>query len=469
MQWFLPTKALGQWDDRSQSSLNPTDSQSRLGWTVILTFVLLVAALLAVHAGGLLRYGFPALSTLVGVVLFQRCPTMYVGFAWWIWFLTPFVRRLSDWQAGYQEPSPILLAPFLVTLLTGLTLVKKLPTIHREGGLPLILVFAGIAYTLLVGLVSRSARVVAIPFLTWVTPVLFAFYLFCKWREYPTYSQLLRRIFLWMVLITGAYGVYQYMFVPEWDGSWLTNSGLTSSGGKPEPYSIRVFSTMNSAAPFAVVTMSGLFLLFSSRSPLQFPATAVGYLSFLLTLVRAAWFGWGAGFAVLATSLKPKLQMRLFLISVAMVVCITPLLLLEPFNEAITSRFDTFSDLDNDVSYQGRSGIYESNLNVALSSSIGQGFGGTWEHVDSGVIDTMIQLGWIGALFYFGGMFLLLLKLFQSREGSSDTFMSAAKGICLGILSLLLFGSYTQGLSGVVFWVFLAMGVAGQKYYAYNR
>lgn len=466
MQWLPPVKPSWPFNGRQEPSRNLFNSQDSLAWVLILGLVLLTVVILAARAGVLLRYGFPALATLVGIVLFQRFPYIYVGYTWWIWFLTPFVRRLSDWQAGYQEPSPILLAPFLVTLLTGVTLIRKLPSLHRDGGLPLILVVAGILYALLIGLASRSARAVALPFLTWITPILFAIYLFSKWREYPAYSRLIRRTFLWMVLVLGAYGVYQYVVAPDWDTSWLTNSGLTSSGGKAEPYGIRVFSTLNSTAPFAVVMMSGVLLLFSAESPLQLPATAVGYLSFLLSLVRAAWFGWTVGFFTLVTSLKPKLQMRLFLIAIAMVLCVTPLLFIEPFAEVVRGRLDTFSNLDSDVSYQGRTGIYETYLNTALTSPLGAGFGGTWEHVDSGVIDTMIQLGWLGALLYFGGMLLLMLKLFQSKAARSDGFMSAAKGICLAIFSLLLFGTYTQGLSGVVFWVFLALGVAGQKYYS---
>lgn len=452
--------------DRQETPLNLFNSPDSLAWVLILGLALLIVLLLAVRAGVLLRYGFPALTTLVGLVLFQRFPYIYVGYTWWIWFLTPFVRRLSDWQAGYQEPSPILLAPFLVTLLTGLTLIRKLPVLYRDRELPLIMVIAGIAYALLIGLVSRSFTAVAIPFLTWATPVLFAVHLFSKWREYPAYSQLIRRIFLWMVLVLGAYGVYQYVIAPDWDTSWLINSGLTSSGGRAEPYGMRVFSTLNSTGPFAIVMMCGLLLLFSTESPLQLPATAVGYLSFLLSLVRAGWFGWIVGFLTLVTSLKPKLQMRLFLVAIAMVLCVTPLLLIEPFAEVVRGRFDTFSNLNSDVSYQGRNEIYETHLNQALSSPLGAGLGGSWQNVDSGIIDAMIQLGWFGAMLYFGGMLLLMLRLFQAKVARSDGFMSAAKAICLSIFSLLLFGTYTQGLSGVVFWMFLAVGIAGQKYYS---
>ena len=57
--------------------------------------------------------------------------------------------------------------------------------------------------------------------------------------------------------------------------------------------------------------MAGLLLLFEGKGPLSFPAAAVGYLSFLLTMVRTMWGSWLVGLLALVTSLKLKLQMRL--------------------------------------------------------------------------------------------------------------------------------------------------------------
>jgi len=268
------------------------------------------------------------------------------------------------------------------------------------------------------------------------------------------------------VLVTGAYGVYQYVVAPEWDAFWLTSSELIT-GGDPEPYGLRVFSTMNSAGPFAIVIMAGVLLLFSTSSPLQFPATAVGYLSLLLTLVRSAWLGWMIGFLVLATSLKPKLQRRLVLIATMMVLCVLPLTMIEPFAEKINARFETLSDVQGDTSYNDRSGNYDANLNKALTEFIGKGLGGAGnagKDIDSALLDTLFSLGWIGSIFYVSGTVLLLFNLFNESEGGSDLFAAAARSICFSMFVMLIFSSLMLGLMGAVFWGFMGIGTAANRY-----
>jgi hypothetical protein len=442
--------------------------QPETAWIAILGLVFLTTICVVIKAGTILRIAFPAGATAIGAWLYLKYPLMYVSYTWWIWFTAPFVRRLADWQAGWQDPNPILLAPFLVTFISFLTLYRHLPKANREGSIAFILPLIGIIYALLIGLIQRSPTAVVVPFLNWITPVLLGLHLFAHWRDYPIYSKTLRTTFLWGVLVTGVYGVYQYIVAPEWDTSWLINTELIT-GGNPEPYGMRVFSTMNSAGPFSIVMMAGLLLLFSTFSPLQFPATMGGYLSFLLTLVRSAWLGWGIGLLTLATSLKPKLQMRLMLTIVVMVLCILPLTTMEQFSESINSRFESLTDLQNDQSFNDRSGNYEENLNKALTEWLGKGLGGSGEHIDSAVLDTLFSLGWLGTVFYAGGLLLLLIKLFLDSEGGSDSFASATRGICLSIFVMLIFSSLMLGLSGAVFWGFLGIGTAANRYNQYQK
>jgi hypothetical protein len=126
---------------RPQFGLQPT-----LAWTAMLGLVCFSLLCILAGAGGLLRLAYPAIALLVGLFLFKRYPVLYIGFTWWIAFLTPFVRRLIDWQSGWVDPSPVLLAPFLVMMLTGLTFVQYLPRYLRQDGLPFILSAAGVLY-----------------------------------------------------------------------------------------------------------------------------------------------------------------------------------------------------------------------------------------------------------------------------------------------------------------------------------
>ena len=443
--------------------------QPAIAWAAMGGLALLTTGAILAGVGGVLRYFFPAAAFGVGFLLYLRYPLIYVSYTWWIWFLTPFVRRLADWKSSYQEPSTILLAPYLVTFIALMTLVMEVPRAHRQGSLPFILSASGILYALMIGYVNRAPADLVVPFLNWFTPVLFGLFLFSHWRDYPAYSQTIRRTFLWMVLLAGVYGIYQYMVMPGWDALWLTESGLTSSHGEPEPQAFRVFSTMNSTGPFSVAILAGLMLLFSDTSQLKLPASGIGYLAFLLTQVRSSWLGWIVGILVLGTSLKPKLQMRLFITILLMALCVVPLATIEPFGSVIQDRIDSFSNLDDDTSARGRFGIYETHLGPAASDALGRGLGGLQgigETFDSAVLDTLYTLGWIGTLSYVGGLVLVTFALFQTPAARSDPFASATRSITMSVVFMLLFGNLFLDLSGMVLWGFLGIGMAANKYYA---
>jgi hypothetical protein len=346
------------------------------------------------------------------------------------------------------------------------------------GGLPFIMAIFAVFYAFLVGLVNYQPLIVFRTMLDWISPLFFGFHLFVNWRDYPKYRKTIQTVFVWAVLLTGVYGIVQYLIAPEWDRFWLIKTKLTSFG-EPAPLSIRVWSTMHSPGPFAVTMMAGLLLLFSSQSPLRIPASAAGYLAFLLSMARAAWGGWALGLLSLLTNLKPKLQMRLILTILIMVVCVVPLVAIEPFGSIISERFESFSNLEKDQSYLDRSQNYERNITIALSNLLGNGIGGTWVIdkdgkliqivLDSGILDTFFALGWFGALPYLGGLLLLLYNVYQGSEGRSDPFANAARSISLAIVFQLVFSSLMISLGGIVMWGFLGLAMAAKKYHQHQR
>lgn len=447
-------------------------------WIAILGLVLFSAACIIAGAGSIMRIAFPAGSFAVGVFLYWRYPILYIGFTWWMWFLTPLVRRLVDYQSGWVEPSPILLAPFLVTLVTLATFLQHLPKSYSQGGLPFVLACTGVFYGFLVGLIKTSPVTATRSLLDWLTPILFGFHLFMNWRDYPYYRQNIQRTFLWGVLVTGVYGVVQYLVAPEWDRFWLIKTEITTFG-TPQPFGMRVWSTMHSSGPFAATMMAGLLLLFSSKEPLRIPAAAAGYLAFLLTLIRTMWGAWLLGVITLLTSLKLRLQIRLIITILVMAVCVFPLTTIEPFSKIINARLQTFSNLEDDTSLNERSNIYDRNLNLALSTNLGEGIGNTYKIneqgvlqevvVDSGILDILFTLGWFGAIPYLYGILQLMFTLFKYPEARFDPFMSAARAISFSIFVTLIIANVIIGVTGVLFWGFLGIGMAANKYYQHQR
>jgi hypothetical protein len=436
-------------------------------WSAILALAVFTTLAALAGAGKILNLVFPVAALAVAVRLYFRYPILYMGFMWWMLFLTPFIRRITDYRSSYTEPSPLLLAPYLVMGVTLVTVWRYLPKIHRQGGLPLILSLVGIFYGLLIGLIHRSPVVVARSFLDWLSPVAMAFHLFVNWRDYLSYRQNIYRVFVWGTLVMGLYGVFQYVVAPEWDTLWLINSGMMSSQGEPKPFGMRVWSTMNSIEPFGAVMAASLLLLFTSRSTLTIGTSVAGYLSFLLTVVRAAWLGWLAGLVVLIGSFKPKRQIRLIIFVLIMALLVVPLATIEPFSTTINERFSTFSNIEEDGSAKVRKETFAYLINSALTSFTGEGIGGSFH--DNTLLALLFNLGWFGTIFYMGGLLLLVFRLFQSSEGRFDTFTGATRAIVISALVRLPVNSPIVGASGAVLWVFLAMGLMADKYYHHQR
>lgn len=464
--------------------------QPALAWTAILGFVFFSILCILAGAGSILRLAFPAGAFLVAVFLYLRYPILYVSFTWWLWFLTPWVRRLIDVRVGFAEPNLVLLAPFLATMVTIVTLLRHLPKAYRQDSLPFILSFVAVCYGFLIGVINSrygfesSASIdaissgkglvvtlnsVMIRTLDWISPVLFGFHLFANWQHYPEYRQNIQRTFRWGVLVMAIYGIVQYLIAPEWDRFWLINVIKTGNTafGSPEPLGIRVFSTMNSPGPFAIMLMAGLLVLFSDQGVVRLIAATSGYFTFLLTLVRSAWGGWIVGLAIFMTSLKTKLQVRLIITILVLGVCVFPLTTIEPFSEVINARLETLTNIKEDGSYQARSAVYERGLNAALTAPLGNGLG--VPGVDSGIIDIFIALGWLGVIPYLGGLLLLLFKQIQSLERRFDPFLNSALAISIAVFTQLIFTNILIGVQGVVGWGFLGISLAGTKYYQHQR
>ena len=452
--------------------------QPPLAWAAILSLVLFSAVCFFSGATAILRTAYIVISLAVGIFLYLRYPILYMGFTWWMWFLTPFVTRLVDYKSGWDPTRFMLVSQYLVTLLTLHTFFKELPRSIRQGSLPFVLAFLGVFYGFLVGMIKTSPMTAARGLLDWLTPIVFGFYLFISWRDYPLYRRNIERTFVWGVLVTGIYGIVQFLIAPDWDLFWLANAKLTSMGD-PEPLKLRVWSTMASPAPYAAMMLAGLLLLFTNKQVMRIPASAVGYLAFLLTTVRTLWGGWLIGVITLITALKPRLQMRLFMTILIMALCVVPLTQIKEFSEPIANRFETFSNLEDDDSAKVRQKIYENGLHSALTNGLGNGVGNTFIVnkkgilepivIDSGILDMFFTLGWFGGVFYLAGIIILLVKVFQSPECRFDPFMAAARSIGLGMLSTLAGNSGMLGMPGMILWGFLGIALAGHKYHVHQH
>jgi hypothetical protein len=439
-------------------------------WTAILVFTILSTLLILANFGKILNLTFPLGAFVVAMFLYFRAPILYLGFTWWICFLSPLVRRLADYRSGFTEPSPILLAPFLVVLVTLLTLYRYLPKAYKSGGLPFILCFISIFFGICLGVVRTSVISVAIDGLKWVTPVLFGFHLFINWRDYHRYRQNIQRVFLFGVLIMGAYGVFQYLVAPDWDKFWLDNAEFISAGTS-ESLGIRVWSTMNGYYTFAVFMLAGLLTLTNKTGVLSISASILGYLTFLLAKSRSAWFGWFGAILILFSSLKSKYQIRLIIVFMIMAMLLIPVINVDSFSENITSRVATLSNLKDDNSGQARLTSYTRFFDDPLNALIGIGIGNKEETVvwDSGILDIFSSLGLFGGSFYLLGILKLIFDLWKFSRRSLDRFVNIASAISMSILFMSPLAFSHGDVHGICLWGFLGLGLAGSKYHSKNQ
>jgi hypothetical protein len=436
--------------------------QPSFAWIVTLGLVITTILGVLAGAGKILNLAFPVAALGVGIYLYFRAPILYNGFTWWVWILTPFLRRIIDFRIGYTEPSPILLAPFFVTGVSIITLVQQFPNARRFGGVPFIMAIGGVLYGFLIGLINIPSTFQVIrQFLDWFTPLTFGFHLSANWRNFPNYYKNTQRVFVYGTLVTGLYGVFQYLTNPGWDVLWMVNSG---QGDYKEGEGFRVFSTMQSIEPFTAFMAAGLLMLFTDRGLLRFPASAFGYLSFLLTLGRSAWLGWLGGLMILISSLKAKHQMRLFVVILLMSALAIPVVTSGPFSEKISGRIQTLSDVKNDNSFQGRQenmiASFERDLFNVLGSGIGLGL------ADNAFLGLFFSLGWIGVSLYVSALVSLSLKLFLNSENKLNLFSSTARAIVASCLIRMPANSTSiLGVGGVILWGFLGLTIASQKHY----
>lgn len=456
----------------TRSTTNSPFLQPTQAWAAILALVIPTALCLLVGFSSILQFLFPAGAFAVAAFLYFRYPTLYLGFTWWVWFLSPFISRMVEYQNGLTDPGLrlIILAPYLATMMTAVTFFKQLPRLPQQGGLPFLLACISLVYAAMIGFAKGNSITEIIQgVLSWLSGVIFGIHLLVNWREYPNYRQNTQRTFFWGVLVMGIYGVYQYVVAPEWDRFWLRNAeDLQLCCGWPEPFMIRVWSTLNYPFTFAYAMMACLLLLFSNQNAFSIPAITAGAVSFLLSLVRGAWVGWLIGLMAFFGTLKPNFKLRLIVTVLSIALFLVPVINMPPFNEAVLTRLQSLSNTSDDFSANERKEIYARLVKSATSEVFGRGMGGA-AIIDAGVLDVLATLGWLGIIPYASGIILLFFSLFKYAEARFDSFVNAARATVLSIFVTLPFNNALVLLPSILFWGFSGMALAAHRYHRHQR
>ncbi len=433
-------------------------------------------ALLASPGARLLVYAFPFCCAIVGGYLYRRNLPGYVGFACWLFFLTPFVRRLVDFRAGWIPATAVLLAPVLTLCAPALWLVPEWRVILRRRAAPLVCALALCAYASLIGLFHFPLALVVQDLVLWTSPLVFALVVLLNGDRVAELATAFETAFVYGLLVVGIYGIYQFFFLPAWDVLWIEQMKLVSIG-LPEPTKARVFSTMNSPQVMASFLVAGILLAYNSRHRLRYVAIPVGLLSLVLSQARSGWIAMLAGSVYLLIKLPVKQKMHLvvglFLSSMALLIAVQN----PDLNDVVSKRFSTLFDGKNDGSYMDRVDGYKGVLLGFQDDPYGLGMGATpavaqgmnaFAHGgvslilgDSTLLMVLTTLGTAGTLILLGLLAFLARSSFARRREISPQLLGL-RAVLIAVAAEALLDGVIAAPTGFITWAALAFCLAFQ-------
>jgi len=450
----------------------------------------LVLALSRTEDGGV-QIGLLGFMVLPAFVLGATRSRWQVPYLLCAWAFGPEVRRVADWIGGeYQTVSVLSLVPLLATL--SLLLPMWRTRVRLTGPLRAATLCLCVAYVYgaIVGAARNGFFVALYECATYVVPFLLVLYAASRPANPRERDQWLRALSVVATLVA-AYGWVQIIFVPPWDKFWMERSGLAV--GLPAPFQFRLFSTMNSAGPAALMLAMGL-------GPM------------LLERRWRGFFGW-AGVIVVASALafsQVRSAWLLALVVIGVYVLLSParrrlntalavgflgvaLLLAGPFLpgwELVSDRAATLQNIQEDGSFQGRLATGGTAVASVLVNPLGygMGFAGTAtkllganpntsrrdavDNTETGILNLLQTFGLLGGVALFAAIGFLFAATGPPRPSRTPADFAAQNG-APGLIPLartalvcclvgLLFGNVLPGVAGFLTWLLfsVAMGPA---------
>ncbi len=426
--------------------------------------MMLIAALIggawllaALHLGVIARPLFVAGALAIALFYIRRSPWLYLTAALWFWTISPFVRRVIDFYAGFQATNIVLLTPNLVTLLMLRPILTSRTLWRRPEAASGMLLLGPVFYGLAVSFAKGEAFAGAVASLDWLIPLLFYFYLIDRAPRIDELEAPFRAFIPLNIFVVAVYGLYAFYYPTPWDAAW------TEGAFGKHPNQMNPFSVLNSTGACAV--WLGALILFSlsfrtRMSALLMPA-AILFLA--LTQVRMTAGAVALGLAAAALFGEWRMRRSLLVVLVALVAAFAAIATFDPqVTDGLVARFSTVGDLQNDGSAQAREQLYRTAPALISDNPLGLGIGALGKGVrvggaegmddfNSGVIAPFVAFGWIGGIIYIFGSFTIVAQAFLAARKSQS---SAALMLAIVALTGLASSIFTMsiGVQGVTIW-----------------
>lgn len=439
----------------------------------VVVIAILVAGCYFAGLAGPLRVGYPAACFGAAAWIYSRSRPKYVTFTCWIWFLTAFVRRLADNKGGYQEPSIILIAPYLVTAVSGLDLFTRARELMRPRNIPFVCALLAIVYGTFVGLTKYSPRQMAPVVLNWVVPVFFAFFIVVSYREYKEIRRSLHRTFVAATLVMGAYCIYQFLLLPSWDKLWLSNVNTTTFGAA-EPLQLRCFSTMNAPVIFALTMMGTLLASLVAKGKIRLLVVICGFLGLMFSFNRSGWIGFVTGLIFILIKVGSRERLRILGATLLAFLFAWLLLAFPNVRQPVMDKLQTMTDPKDDISFQARIEGYEKALTTLSSEPFGEGvaspdidhsmvYGDQIGPHDSMILELLYSLGWSGTIIYLAGLVIMIAGI-MTHKATYQPFEDSMKAVLVALFAQCLLNDIVYGEVGWILWTAGAVQLAAIAY-----
>lgn len=443
----------------------PASSHAGEGAAVLLTVLVLPLALYADHLAAYGRLLYPLTNLLLAAYLYARRSPWYAGHCVLVFCFASLVRRLVDEQAGWDPSSPVLLAPYLCCLFAGITFIEYWSRPRPRAFAPFLILIGAVIYGAVLAVLNGRMLGAGIDLLKWSVGPLFAVHLLAQHEDGTHTRRVVEGCLVWAGAAMSAYGVIQYLDPPSWDALWMRNAsdmGFTSIG-QPEPFGVRVFSTMNSPGSFGTFLCAGIVLALKRTPPATAFTVSLMIVGLALCQYRTLWAVTALAVVLSFASRHATPRPGNVLALLAVVLVLSSSAVVPRIRETVVQRAATLTALKNDESLESRMHQYA----VLMRSDgliIGEGLGVNRAPtiIDGGLIEIALALGLVVGVAYLSALITLVASLFTAG-GGIQPHLPFDRAIAVATLLQLPMGSVHVGELGFCAWLFLGLALAARR------
>ncbi|MBX9928892.1 MAG: hypothetical protein K2X99_08265, partial [Gemmatimonadaceae bacterium] len=280
------------------------------------------------------------------------------------------------------------------------------------------------------------------------------------------------RLFVWAVPILAAYGIYQFVRLPAWDAAWLQAARMNSVG-PAIPFAFRVFGSLNTPGPFALVLLVVILASLGLKSRFQWVSLTLGVVAILLTRVRSSWVVFPIGLVVLQFGSSLRKLPKQWLIIIAVGALVLPVLNLADSRGSVLRRIMSLSDISEDRSFQRRVALTRGFANEIVDRAEGNGLGATGgasklksevgvRSLDNGVLEVLFTLGWLGGMLYYSGFVILVGRVMTSINVRGDPFLAGVRAASAALTITLPVNEIFAGVIGHLTMMLIGLAMAAR-------